>query len=72
MALLVWPKIQISIERNEPTIPTAAKDSMPSTGILPTMAVSVMERTGSAMPATVAGMASLLIDLSFISVFKDN
>tara|TARA_R110002050_G_scaffold78664_2_gene168056 strand:- start:1568 stop:1771 length:204 start_codon:yes stop_codon:yes gene_type:complete len=59
------------MDKNEPTIPAAAKDSIPSWGMLPTMAVSVMERIGSAIPAIVAGMARLLIVLKFIGVFKN-
>tara|TARA_R110002072_G_scaffold15_1_gene107 strand:- start:1295 stop:1534 length:240 start_codon:yes stop_codon:yes gene_type:complete len=70
MALRVWPNIQINIDKNEPTIPAAAKDSMPSWGMLPTMAVSVIDSIGSAMPAIVAGMARLLIVLKLIGVFK--
>ena len=70
MALRVCPNIQINIDKNEPTIPAAAKDSMPSWGMLPTMAVSVIDSIGSAMPAIVAGMARLLIVLKLIGVFK--
>ena len=70
IALLVCPRIQINMERKEPTIPTAASDSKPSTGILPTIAVSVMDNTGSAIPAIVAGMANLLMDFRFMAVFK--
>ena len=69
IALLVCPKIQISIDKNAPTMPTAAKASTPSTGIFPTIAVSVMERIGSAMPAMVAGIANRLMDLYVTSVF---
>jgi hypothetical protein len=58
------------MDKNEPTIPAAAKDSMPSWGILPTMAVSVIDRIGSAMPAIVAGMARLLMVLKLIGFFK--
>ena len=70
IALRVCPKIQISIERKEPTIPAAARDSSPSTGIFPTMAVSVIDNKGSAMPAIVAGMAKAFIDLKLTEVFK--
>ena len=70
IALRVWPRIQISIERKEPTIPAAARDSSPSTGILPTMAVSVMDNKGSAIPAIVAGIAKAFIDLKLTAVFK--
>ena len=60
----------MSIERNEPTIPAAASDSRPSTGILPTIAVSVIDNNGSAIPAMVAGMARLLIFLKEIADFN--
>ncbi len=60
----------MSIERNEPTIPAAARDSNPSTGILPTIAVSVMDNSGSAIPAIVAGIARAFIDLKLMEVFK--
>lgn len=70
MALRVWPKIQINMDRNEPTIPAAANDSSPSTGIFPTIAVSVMDNNGSAIPAMVAGIARLLILLKLTVVFK--
>ena len=63
MALLVCPRTQMSIDKKEPTIPAAAKDSNPSTGIFPTMAVSVMDNIGSAIPAIVAGMARLFMVL---------
>ena len=64
MALLVWPNTQTSMDKKEPTIPAAAKDATPFTGILPTIAVSVIDNSGSAMPAIVAGIASLLIVLN--------
>lgn len=63
MALRVWPKIQISAERKEPTIPTAASASVPFTGMFPTIAASVIEITGSAIPAISAGMARRLMFL---------
>ena len=66
MALLVCPKTQISIDINAPTIPTAAKDSVPLTAMLPTIAVSVMDRIGSEIPDIKAGTASLLIFLNEI------
>ena len=69
MALLVWPKIQISMDKKEPTIPTAASASTPSTGIFPTIAVSVMDKIGSAIPAMVAGIAKRFIDLYVTFVF---
>lgn len=70
IALRVCPKIQINIDKNEPTIPAAARDSNPSTGILPTIAVSVIDSMGSAIPAIVAGIASLLIVLKLTVVFN--
>ncbi len=70
MALLVCPKTQMSIDKKEPTIPAAARDSSPSTGMFPTIAVSVMESRGSAIPATVAGMARLLIRFKVTVDFK--
>lgn len=70
MALRVCPSIQISIDKKDPTIPAAAKDSSPSTGILPTMAVSVIDSSGSAIPAIVAGIASLFMVLRLITVFN--
>ena len=58
IALRLWARIQMSIERKDPTIPTAASDSVPYSGILPTTAASVLESTGSAMPDSIAGIAS--------------
>lgn len=42
-------------------MPTAAKDSTGFVLILPTIAVSVIDRMGSATPEINAGIASLLI-----------
>ena len=53
-----------------PTIPTAASDSNPFSGMFPTIAVSVMERMGSAIPAIVAGTANLLMVLKLMAVLK--
>jgi hypothetical protein len=58
------------MDKNDPTIPAAAKDSIPSWGIFPTMAVSVMDSRGSAMPAIVAGMARLFMVLKLIGCLK--
>ena len=58
IALLLCAKIHMSIDRKEPTIPTAARDSVPYWGIFPTIAASVLERIGSAIPDNIAGMAS--------------
>ena len=58
IALLVWPNTQISIDKNVPTIPTAAKDSVALISILPMIAVSVNDSTGSEIPAINAGIAN--------------
>lgn len=71
MALRVCPRIHISIDKKEPTIPTAARDSRPYVCMFPTIAVSVIDKTGSAMPAMVAGMAKLLMVLRLTTVFKN-
>ena len=68
MALRVCPKIQIKAERNEPTIPTAARDSIPNSFKFPTTAASVADSTGSAIPEIIAGMASCWIREKEISV----
>ena len=48
-------------EINEPAIPTAARASVGFIFILPTIAVSVIDKRGSAIPDMMAGIASLLI-----------
>ena len=48
-------------EIKDPAIPTAAKASVGFTWIFPTMAVSVIDNSGSAIPEIIAGMASLLM-----------
>ena len=48
-------------EMNDPAIPTAASASVAFTSIFPTIAVSVIDNKGSAIPEMMAGMASLLI-----------
>jgi len=68
--LRVWPKTQMSMDKKEPTIPAAARDSRPSTGMLPTIAVSVMDRIGSAIPEIVAGIASWLMLFKLTVVAK--
>ena len=68
MALRVCPNIQISIDKNEPTIPTAARDSVLNASIFPTTAASVLDSIGSAIPAIIAGMASCWIRLKEISI----
>ena len=70
MALLIWPNTQTNNEINAPTIPTAARLSIPFLSILPTIAVSVMDKKGSAIPAISAGIASVLIRLKLMSVFN--
>ena len=70
IALRVCPNTQINMDKNDPTIPAAARDSMPSISILPTIAVSVKESKGSAMPAIVAGIANLLMLLNVIEFFN--
>ena len=69
MALRVCPNTQISMERKAPTMPAAASDSIPLMGIFPTIAVSVIDSNGSAIPETVAGMARRLIFLKVTAVF---
>ena len=61
IALRVCPSIQMSAERKVPTIPTAARDSVPNSAMLPTIAASVLDKTGSAIPAMIAGIASCWI-----------
>ena len=72
IALLICPKTQTSIEIKAPTIPTAARLSVAFISIFPTIAVSVIERRGSAIPAIRAGIASVFIFLKLMSVFKSN
>lgn len=71
ITLRVWPKIQMSIDKKDPTMPAAARDSNPSTGMFPTIAVSVIESNGSAIPAIVAGIANLLIFLKLIDLLNE-
>lgn len=71
IALLVCPKTQISIEINVPTIPTAAKDSVALPSMLPIIAVSVIDKIGSAIPAINAGTANLLMCLKLMFVFTE-
>lgn len=53
-------------EINDPAIPTAASASVGFTVIFPTIAVSVIDSKGSAIPEMIAGIASLLICLKEI------
>lgn len=71
MALRVCPSIHISIERKEPTIPTAASASTLFSAMLPTTAASVLDSTGSAIPAMSAGTASCCMRLKEISTVCD-
>lgn len=48
-------------EINDPAMPTAASASVGLTLIFPTIAVSVIDNKGSAIPEMIAGIASLLI-----------
>ena len=68
IALRVCPKIHMSIDKKEPTIPTAARDSTLFSAILPTTAASVLDNIGSAIPAIRAGIASCCIRLKEISI----
>ena len=47
-------------------MPTAARASVGFISMFPTMAVSVIDKKGSAIPEIMAGMASLLIFLNEI------
>ena len=47
-------------------MPTAAKDSVAFVSILPTIAVSVIDRIGSEIPDIKAGIANLLMFLNDI------
>ena len=60
----------MSIDKKVVTIPTAAKDSVAFTSILPTTAASVNERIGSDTPEINAGMANRLIFFKLISDIK--
>ena len=71
IAVFVCATIQIIAERNEPTIPAAASDSMGFTSTLPITAISVSEISGSAIPAIMAGIARRLISLKLTDVFKN-
>src|SRR5690606_15360421 len=70
MELRVCPSTHTNMERKDPTMPAAARDSRPSTGMFPTMAVSVMDNRGSAIPETVAGTARVLMLLKLIVLLK--
>ena len=70
MALRVWPKTQINMERKVVTMPTAAKDSVALLSMLPIIAASVKDKIGSETPEISAGIASLLICFNEMSVLK--
>ena len=72
MAERVCAKIQTIAEINDPAIPTAAKASVGFIWIFPTMAVSVIDNKGSAIPEIIAGIASLLISLKDIFILFFN
>ncbi len=60
----VWASIQTIAEIKLPAIPTAARAFIESLGILPTIAVSVKDNSGSAIPEIIAGIANLFISLN--------
>ena len=60
----VCAKTQTIVIINEPAMPTAAKDSVGFIFKLPTIAVSVIDKRGSAMPAIIAGIANWFILLN--------
>ena len=78
IAVLVWATIQMIAERKEPTIPAAARASTGFSFTFPITAISVREMRGSAIPAMMAGMASLLIflkltaDSNFRNLIKED
>ena len=69
-ALLVCAKTHINMDKNDPTMAIAPRLSFALISILPIIAVSVMEISGSAIPAIKAGIASWWIRLKLMSVFK--
>lgn len=72
IADLVCARIQTIAEIKEPAIPTAARASTGLTFKFPTIAVSVIDNKGSAMPEIIAGMANLFIDLKEIGGILPN
>ena len=58
ITLRVCPKTQINIDIKLPTIPTAPKDIVAFSDILPTTIVSVIDKIGSAIPEISAGIAN--------------
>lgn len=71
MADRVCANIQNKADKKEPAIPTAARDSTGFICTLPTMAVSVIDNSGSAIPEIIAGTANLLICLKVSLGFKN-
>ena len=63
IADLVCANIQTIAEINDPAIPTAARASIGFISMFPTMAVSVIDNRGSAIPDMIAGIANLLMSL---------
>ena len=70
IALRVWPSTQISIDIKVPTMPTAANASVALSCILPTTAVSVIDKIGSEIPEISAGIANLLMFFMLIACIK--
>ena len=70
MAERDWPNTQMSMDKKEETIPTAASEAVAFKGMCPTIAASVSDKIGSETPAIMAGIASRLICLSLTLVFK--
>ena len=60
----VCAKIQNKADKKEPAIPTAAKAAVGLCSTLPTIAVSVIDNKGSAIPAIKAGNAKRFICLN--------
>ncbi len=70
IALLVCPKTQINMDKKVVTIPTAAKASVAFVFILPTIAASVSDKIGSAIPDIKAGIANCCICLESGDILK--
>jgi len=58
ITLRVCPKTHINIEMKLPTIPTAPKEIVAFSDILPITIVSVIDKIGSAIPEINAGIAN--------------
>ena len=70
IAVLVWATIQMIADKNEPTIPAAARASIEFSSTFPITAISVNEISGSAIPAIIAGIAILFIFLKLTESSK--